>query len=452
MVGSQPCLNELSPEVIGHICSVLELGDVASLFKIGNRLLTTKMCSESGIRRYHDESESGVTCNHFWLLCQLQGINTVSLSNLPTSSTGKGKLLDLLPKTVTSLHLSGREVCENCFGNEDQTDTMVNLASRFPQLFAFSLQNYFELRLTSAPLSKEYFQSFPLTLRQLRLDLTYLEDIPVNEIAFPVNLEHLDLSVNNFELGWVLSLNCSSHLHTLKVHSQELYGCSPITVTTKNENLRTLHLWFDWPYRSLRGVKCAPTELKQVLSALPALEEFQTHFGEEDDKGPSMFTVHHPQLRTLVCGSSQCASYGTSLTKLEFNRDIIDRMPRGFDVNSIVQLSSLREFYDPWLQLESNQYDLLPKSLTALTVWSVEPEMIKLLPPLLVRVGTIQSKTCDYDYDSEEFSAALNSLPHLTLAEVDNGQDMIVFAKTSIGWAKWQTSPLSEAREHGRTY
>lgn len=428
----QTCFNELCSEVLGDICARIELSSVVKLFKVGNRILTAKMGSVSGIRHYQDRKEFISSWNHFWLLPQLQGLDTVSLSrsDLPSSTVNR-KLLDLLPKTVTSLSLSGYKVCKSCFGKNAQPDTNFDYASRFPQLFAFSMRKYHEKRLKSVSLPEEYFRSFPVTLRQLTLDLTHFKNPVLDEVEFPINLEYLDFLVNDFQITWILSLRCT-RLHTLKVRSKEISASSfDDSSEATNLAMKTLHLWFDWPYSSVRSAEIAPYELEYILSNLPSLEEFQTHYSEDTKEGESMFTKHQTQLRTLVCGFSRPPSYGATLTKLELARDIEDECTDELEDDVLAKLPSLLEFYDPSLNLKAHQYDLLPRTLTALVLCWIDVDSIKSLPPLLTRVGTINSTKVDYDFESEEFCLLLNSLPFLKIADVD---DLTMTLDLESGW------------------
>ena len=452
------CLNELSEEAIGAICEMIDLLSLVAVLKIGNRLLTAKICSQSGIGRYQDVGEYGISeLAHHWLLPQLKGIKSVSL-NLPSSNLLSRQIFGTIPDTATSIDLNGRQWVEVCLRKDEEDETTfqpslvpLDLASRFPHLISLSLHNPtaddFDL-LEQYPERKEwrneFWSVFPPGLTRLCFNMT-LWSSTLNEIVFPGQLQYLELVVNQFKFGWIFSL---PHLHTLIMRSMEWMKLDEddewedeVVFERKHRMLRRLHLLYHPVVEVFDNFE--PKTLKALLSCLPALEELAVDFDENSDMPHDSFTMASSSLRSFTCGHSRFAKYPNSLTKLD--RERVREPDIGFLEANDSEISllppSLLELYDPLLFLEDHHYSLLPRSLTTLVVHSIELDFLPDCPPLLTRLGSIvydfssqnlllsnhvdketlpQNQAAKVESDSLSLLLSkLNSLPHLSIAEVN---------------------------------
>lgn len=139
MTASILCINELSDTILGYIGDILDVLSILELFRVGNRLLTFKLRSPSGISRFCDLSEYG---SHSYpltepILIQLKGLKSISVKN----ADHLGKLLAHLPKTMTNIDLTGENCLEACFEiRKVKEEPCRNLFSLFPHLQSISLK------------------------------------------------------------------------------------------------------------------------------------------------------------------------------------------------------------------------------------------------------------------------------------------------------------------------
>ena len=80
-------LTHLTEEILNTIVEYTGPLALFELFKIGNAVLTHKLSACRGLLYYSDSSVYGAfDCAHHWLVSQLKGLKSLSLTHLPSST------------------------------------------------------------------------------------------------------------------------------------------------------------------------------------------------------------------------------------------------------------------------------------------------------------------------------------------------------------------------------
>lgn len=132
----------------------------------------------------------------------------------------------------------------------------------------------------------EYWTSFPPQLTHLRYNMMFWSS-SLNEVAFPVQLQRLELVINQFKFEWIFSL---PHLHTLMIKSLEWSNDDDGIFATyawedegvferkKHRTLKRLHLLYHPIVENFEGFDSQT--LHALLASLPVLEELAVQFDD----------------------------------------------------------------------------------------------------------------------------------------------------------------------------
>lgn len=199
----------LPSEVLGIIadyCGVLSLHE---LFKIGNRILTSKLVAPSGVSRYTNLNEFEQQTE--WsasLLNKFRGLRKLELFSDDSALQGSDRLLESLSTTLEELSLHAYNSEDIWYSIEGKgKKNGFNFAIRCPRLKTLSLLDsrtpHYVDGLPGTEWLKDHALLFPSTLTCLRLDVALeLESTLISYL--PTQLEELSLHVLRVEgIEWL---------------------------------------------------------------------------------------------------------------------------------------------------------------------------------------------------------------------------------------------------------
>lgn len=397
------CLNELPDRVIEAIVEFLDLLDLTEVLQIGNRLLSLKLGTAFTHYSYNDTGRYGLSvCAHQWLLPQLVGLKRVCISTFPSSTKLSELIVEILPKTVTSIDLGGGHSLKAWMKGADQIPT--NFGERFPSLNSLSLRR--DNSYCVSMWLESHLPSFPPTLTHLCLE--HIFKTPFDDTQFPASLEYLEIVLEELpDFSWIFTL---PRLHTLKLDlvsscdyedGEELGECAGM----QHSALTTLHLivYKDEVDENFAGygvhfnfqdfLSTLRSTLKTLFRALPALKELST--GRVGEIWNDDMTYSAPSnLRILSCPIISGTTYPNHLEELSWGYHFEKPSEEVLgEINSVdvARLPpSLLVLHGSYLMLGTDvQGSLFPRNITSLTVFGIHPEMIDSLPPRLTRLSTL---------------------------------------------------------------
>lgn len=487
-MSSISCVNELEDAVIGYICDMLDSIWIVELLNVGNRLLTVKLCSRSGVSRYCDVGEYGPYIGPLQvILPQLKGLKTISLTSKENAYFGS-LLVDVIPSTVTSIELKGDSIFEDCFEKRNGKDEyFFDFTRRFPSLQSLtllykksSLSSYTEYSdsLSMHEIDKQdqnkkvgstapdnsnqelssckydyggisrkqahrswldvHLPHFPPTLTRLCLNAT-ARTTRIERVRFPRALEHLEIGcIHLGSLAWIFTL---PFLLTLKL-SSILYvdAIDEPFESQKHPTLSRLHLTMG-TWTKERELINLSHRLKTLLPAIPHLKDFclvptSDPFGAAEGcfervklSTPCTWLNDGIHLRTLSFPLSEEASFPRTLVKLsiyEPRRGIHTTLSR----EQVTRLPPMLTVLKSNLKLRKEDVELLPRTLTSMTIHFESTEFYA-YPPLLTHL-----ENCYISVNKKNLKKISEHLPHLmVLCQSDDDLHL----KTEIDLSLYKT-------------
>lgn len=214
-------LSEDTLTIIATLSGVLSLHE---LLKVGNRLLTHRLCGIHSISRYCNRDEYGNPI--LWsdyVIKQLRGLKSLILSTDPlhiVTAVSPPVLLQTLPKTIEEIRIDSLNVLEHWYTPKSDNLNLLtpfDFATHYPQLQTLSL-TYSELNCEANSCVKrdcwltDHLPLLPPSLTCLHLNWPF-PDLLNHLSHFPTRLQALTFSVTRLSgIFWLSSLPYLTYL------------------------------------------------------------------------------------------------------------------------------------------------------------------------------------------------------------------------------------------------